>query len=114
MARHGLMLAALMPACYLQCIEHRHLLTTATMAKHLEQPEYGYHFVLKEFCQVLQQLGTVKVVADPEREVDAIYGDAAQQGKVASFCRFRHRIRQAGPCLSDCPDIRLGVRRHTR
>jgi glycosyltransferase involved in cell wall biosynthesis len=60
----------------------------ATIAKHLGQPEYSYHFVLKEFCPVLQQLGTVKHVADPEREVDAIYADAFRRGESCVFLSF--------------------------
>ena len=52
------------------------------------EAEYSYHFVLKEFLPVLQQLGTVATVSDPWREVDAIFHEAVKRGEDCVFLSF--------------------------
>ena len=44
--------------------------TESLLETWLGKPEYSYYFVLKEFRPVLEKLGRVVTVADPEREVD--------------------------------------------
>jgi glycosyltransferase involved in cell wall biosynthesis len=43
------------------------------ISKNYGAAEYSYYFVLKEFLPVLQKLGKVITVTDPESEVDPIY-----------------------------------------
>ena len=50
----------------------------------LGRPEYSYYFVLREFRPMLEDLGIVVEVSDPEREVDVIY---------------RNCIRRRMPCV---------------
>lgn len=51
-------------------------------------PEYSYYFVLRGFLPVLQELGQVVVVTNPEQEVDAIYDDCCKQGEACVFLSF--------------------------
>jgi glycosyltransferase involved in cell wall biosynthesis len=54
----------------------------------LGESEYSYYFVLKEYRPVLERLGIVVAVADPENEVDAIYRNAAAHGESCIFLSF--------------------------
>jgi glycosyltransferase involved in cell wall biosynthesis len=56
--------------------------------KRLGESEYSYYFVLKEYRPVLERLGIVVAVADPEHEVDAIYRSAAAHGESCIFISF--------------------------
>jgi glycosyltransferase involved in cell wall biosynthesis len=60
----------------------------ATIEENLGQSEYSYHFVLKEFRPILQQLGKLITVIDPEHEVDDIYRSAARAGEACVFLSF--------------------------
>lgn len=51
-------------------------------------PEYSYYFVLRSFLPVLQELGQVVVVSQPEEEVDAIYDECRKQGEDCLFLTF--------------------------
>ncbi len=54
----------------------------------LGRPEYSYYFVLREFRPLLEELGTVVEIDDPEREVDAIYHRSIAQGVPCVFLSF--------------------------
>ena len=43
-----------------------------TIAQNLGRSEYSYYFVLKEYRPVLERLGRVIEVSDPQTEVDAL------------------------------------------
>lgn len=59
-----------------------------TVQQNLGQPEYSYYFVLREFLPVLEELGRVIEVSDPEHEVDLIYQTSRQQGIPCVFLSF--------------------------
>jgi glycosyltransferase involved in cell wall biosynthesis len=54
----------------------------------LGRPEYSYYFVLREFRPLLEELGTVVEISDPELEVDAIYRTSIAQGVPCVFLSF--------------------------
>jgi 2-polyprenyl-3-methyl-5-hydroxy-6-metoxy-1,4-benzoquinol methylase len=59
-----------------------------TVRANLGKPEYSYYFVLKEFRPVLEQLGQVVTVYDPDTEVDALYLAAQARGEDCIFLSF--------------------------
>lgn len=64
--------------------------STATneVAQRLGRPEYSYRFVVNEFRPLLDQLGIVIEVSDPEQEVDTIYESCRQHGEDCIFLSF--------------------------
>jgi len=58
------------------------------IALNLGRSEYSYYFVLKEFRNVLERLGTVIAVSDPKNEVDRVYRNAARHGEKCVFLSF--------------------------
>lgn len=54
----------------------------------LGMPEYSYYFVLRGFLPVLQELGKVIVVNNPEQEVDTIYDECRNRGERCRFISF--------------------------
>nr|WP_276584061.1 glycosyltransferase [Pseudomonas sp. RIT-PI-AD] len=66
-------------------------------------PEYSYYFVLREFRPVLERLGEVILVEDPQREVDAHYASARATGEPCVFLSFSPPHRT---CLElACPTV---------
>jgi hypothetical protein len=59
-----------------------------TIETSLGRPEYSYFFVLKRFLPVLQELGEVVVVRDPDAEVDELYDAALAAGEDCVFLSF--------------------------
>lgn len=59
-----------------------------TIDKCLGLPEYSYYFVLKAFCSVLAELGTVMLVQHPETEVDPLFEKCKQRGEECVFLSF--------------------------
>ncbi|WP_211470171.1 glycosyltransferase [Collimonas humicola] len=59
-----------------------------TINKSLGLPEYSYYFVLKAFRTVLQELGTVTVVRQPETEVDPLFDACRERGEECIFLSF--------------------------
>jgi glycosyltransferase involved in cell wall biosynthesis len=51
-------------------------------------PEYSYHIVMKAFRHVLKRFGTVRVIIDPEKEVDATYLECRKRGESCFFLSF--------------------------
>jgi glycosyltransferase involved in cell wall biosynthesis len=54
----------------------------------LGESEYSYYFVLKEYRPVLERLGIVVAVGDPENEVDALRRSAIAHGEDCIFLSF--------------------------
>lgn len=59
-----------------------------TVRENLGRPEYSYYFVLREFRPLLEELGIVIEVHDPEREVDAAYRNCIRHGVPCLFLSF--------------------------
>lgn len=59
-----------------------------TVRSSLGRPEYSYYFVVREFLPVLEQIGTVIEVHDPECEVDAIYQRCVRDDESCVFLSF--------------------------
>jgi hypothetical protein len=62
--------------------------TARDISAQLGRPEYSYRFVLDEFRPVLEALGIVIEVADPENEVDPIYRGCLRHGEPCVFLCF--------------------------
>ncbi|UWF49350.1 glycosyltransferase [Pseudomonas sp. N3-W] len=58
------------------------------IAQNLGRSEYSYYFVLKEYRPVLERLGRVMEVSDPQTEVDALYQDCLSRGEDCVFLSF--------------------------
>lgn len=69
----------------------------------LGRPEYSYRFVLHEFKPLLEQLGTVIEVADPEHDVDRIYAACVERGESCVFLCFLPPNKT--PIALACPTI---------
>jgi glycosyltransferase involved in cell wall biosynthesis len=68
-------------------IEHASF-NDATIKDNFGAPEYSYHFVRRAFEGVLNRLGRCVEVADPEREVDAIFHAARARGEDCLFLSY--------------------------
>ncbi len=62
--------------------------TAATLKENLGKAEYSYFFVLERYLPVLQRLGTVTVIADPETEVDRMYAASKARQEDCVFLCF--------------------------
>lgn len=58
------------------------------LSKRLGQPEYSYRFVIQEFRPLLERIGSVIEISDPESEVDAIYETCRARGEECVFLCF--------------------------
>ncbi|MFJ2538199.1 MULTISPECIES: glycosyltransferase [unclassified Pseudomonas] len=74
-----------------------------TIAQNLGRSEYSYYFVLKEYRPVLERLGRVVEVADPPREVDALYRECLGRGEPCVFLSFSPPHRT--PVQLACPTL---------
>lgn len=74
-----------------------------SIAKQLGRPEYSYRFVLDEFRPLLDELGSVIEVEDPEREVDAIHARGMREGEPCVFLSFMPPNKT--PIGLSCPTI---------
>jgi glycosyltransferase involved in cell wall biosynthesis len=74
-----------------------------TIAQNLGRSEYSYYFVLKEYRPVLERLGRVVEVSDPQTEVDALYLDALSRGEDCVFLSFSPPHRT--PVHLVCPTL---------
>ncbi|TVT81710.1 glycosyltransferase [Pseudomonas sp. H3(2019)] len=74
-----------------------------TIAQNLGRSEYSYYFVLKEYRPVLERLGTVVEVSDPQTEVDALYLDCLSRGEDCVFLSFSPPHRT--PVHFACPTL---------
>jgi SAM-dependent methyltransferase/glycosyltransferase involved in cell wall biosynthesis len=75
----------------------------STITQNLGRAEYSYYFVLKEFRPVLERLGTVLEVTDPDEEVDRLYGESRARGEECVFLSFSPPHRTATQYA--CPTI---------
>lgn len=71
----------------MQLIVHTNTATTR-IAQQLGRPEYSYRFVLDEFRPLLDELGSVIEVDDPERDVDVIHARCRGEGESCVFLSF--------------------------
>ena len=74
-----------------------------TIQNSLGLPEYSYYFVLKAYLEVLETLGTVVQISDPETEVDHHYDRACQQGVPCVLICFSPPHR--APVHYRCPTL---------
>ncbi|WP_231708940.1 glycosyltransferase [Pseudomonas denitrificans (nom. rej.)] len=74
-----------------------------TIRANLGKPEYSYYFVLKEFRPILEQIGQVLEVTDPDTLVDALYDDCQARGEECVFLSFSPPHRT--PVHYRCPTI---------
>ena len=74
-----------------------------TIAQNLGRSEYSYYFVLKEYRPVLERLGRVVEVSDPQAEVDALYLDCLSRGEDCVFLSFSPPHRT--PVHFACPTL---------
>lgn len=74
-----------------------------TIALNLGRSEYSYYFVLKEYRPVLERLGRVIEVSDPQAEVDALYLDCLSRGEPCVFLSFSPPHRT--PVNLACPTL---------
>lgn len=74
-----------------------------TIAYNLGEPEYSYYFVLQEFLPVLESLGKVIFINNPETEVDPLFIEAFEKGIPGYFLSFTPpHLTQTG---LKCPTI---------
>jgi glycosyltransferase involved in cell wall biosynthesis len=76
---------------------------SGSIIQNLGVSEYSYYFVLKEFRPLLEQIGVVVAVSDPENEVDRIWHNARQHGEHCVFLTFSPPHRSFTP--AHCPTI---------
>ncbi|UST85069.1 MULTISPECIES: glycosyltransferase [Pseudomonas] len=74
-----------------------------TIAQNLGRSEYSYYFVLKEYRPVLERIGRVVEVADPQTEVDALYLECLSRGEPCVFLSFSPPHRT--PVQLACPTL---------
>lgn len=74
-----------------------------TIAQNLGRSEYSYYFVLKEYRPVLERLGRVVEVLDPQAEVDALYRECLSRGEPCVFLSFSPPHRT--PVHLACPTL---------
>ncbi len=69
----------------------------------LGRPEYSYYFVLTGLRPVLERMGTVELVRDPETEVDPIFQQCRARGEPCVFLCFAPPNR--APIGLACPTV---------
>ncbi|CDH74223.1 hypothetical protein P38_6061 [Pseudomonas aeruginosa MH38] len=74
-----------------------------TIRQNLGRPEYSYYFVLKEFRPLLEEIGQVVEVSDPDELVDRLYHDCRKRGEPCVFLSFSPPHRT--PIHHACPTI---------
>ena len=75
----------------------------SNIQQNLGRPEYSYYFVLKEFRPVLERLGQVIEVSNPDELVDRLYFDCLSRGEDCVFLSFSPPHRT--PIHYACPTI---------
>ena len=75
-----------------------------TVATDLGKADYSYYFILQKYLPILRELGEVRFVDDPEREVDEIYAEALAAGSAAVFLSFSppHHTARSLRCPTVC------------
>lgn len=75
----------------------------SNIQQNLGRPEYSYYFVLKEFRPVLERLGQVLEISNPDEQVDRLYFDCQSRGEACIFLSFSPPHRT--PNHYACPTI---------
>ena len=75
-----------------------------TVNDDLGKADYSYYFILEKYLPILHELGQVRFVKDPQREVDEIYTEALAQGITAIFLSFSppHNTARSLRCPTVC------------
>ena len=76
---------------------------TTQIPQQLGRPEYSYRFVMDEFRPLLDELGSVVEVGDPEHEVDVIHANCSRNGEHCVFLSFMPPNKT--PIGLTCPTI---------
>ena len=74
-----------------------------TVDANLGLSEYSYYFVLKMFRPLLEEMGVVIAVQDPENEVDRVWRNAKAHGEDCVFLSFSPPHRTFVP--KECPSF---------
>jgi len=77
--------------------------TRDSIRNDLGRPEYSYYFVLRELRPVLEDLGVVVEVEDPERDVDLLYRNCQRHGIPCVFLSFSPPHKT--PIDLECPTL---------
>lgn len=77
--------------------------TRDSIRNDLGRPEYSYYFVLRELRPVLEDLGVMVEVGDPERDVDPIYRNCRHHGIPCVFLSFSPPHKT--PIDLECPTL---------
>ena len=80
-----------------------HSETNKSNIQNLGRPEYSYYFVLKEFRPVLERIGQVIEVSNPDELVDRLYFDCLSRGEECVYLSFSPPHRT--PIHYACPTI---------
>ena len=75
----------------------------SNIQQNLGRPEYSYYFVLKEFRPVLERIGQVIEVSNPDELVDRLYFDCLSRGEECVYLSFSPPHRT--PIHYACPTI---------
>lgn len=75
-----------------------------TVGNDLGKADYSYYFILHKYLPILHELGQVRFVEEPQREVDEIYAEALAQGETAVFLSFSppHNTARSLRCPTVC------------
>lgn len=78
--------------------------TEATVAGNLGRAEYSYYFILEKYLPLLQKMGEVVFVDDPQSDVDRLYIQALESNKRSVFLSFTppDRIARNLQCPTIC------------
>src|SRR6266436_4296096 len=61
---------------------------SGNIIRNLGASEYSYYFVLKAYRPLLEEMGLVVAVSDPEQEADRIWENARRHGERCIFLTF--------------------------
>lgn len=78
-------------------------ITAARVAENPGQPECDVHFALEKFRPILEKLGAVKNVENPETDVDAIHAECAARDEACVFLSFS--LPNRTPLNLTCPTL---------
>ncbi len=76
---------------------------SGNIIRNLGAAEYSYYFVLKAYRPLLEEIGLVVAISDPEQEADRIWDNARRHGEDCVFLTFSPPHRSFIP--KHCPSI---------
>ncbi|MEM6899502.1 MAG: glycosyltransferase [Pseudomonadota bacterium] len=60
----------------------------STIAHSIGMPEYSYYFVMQDFIPLLERIGRVTVLKNPENEIESIFKKSQESGDECLFLNF--------------------------